>query len=348
MTEGELQPQEALASLLAGQDLTQDQTAELFGRLMDGELDDSLKAALLVALSAKGESPDEIAGAAIAMRSRVVPVRSEREGLVDTCGTGGDSRGTFNISTAAALVAAAAGTPIAKHGNRSVSSRSGSADVLAALGVGIEMGPSQAGRALDEIGLTFLFAPGFHPAMREVMPVRRSLGIRTIFNLLGPLTNPAGARRQVLGVYAAELVPVMARVLARLGCDHALVLHGEDGLDELTTTAATHVAEVRVSNIETFRLTPESLGLDRVPMSELAGGDPESNAEKMLAVLQGEPGPLAEITALNAAAALYVGGQVGDLREGVEKARRVLASGEGLTKLDELRAFSAQPGEEKA
>lgn len=348
MSDLEIQPSAALASLLSGQGLTQDQTAELFGRLMDGELDDALKAALLVALAAKGESAEEIAGAAIAMRGRAVPVCSERRGLVDTCGTGGDCSGTFNISTAAALVAAAAGAPIAKHGNRSVSSRSGSADVLGALGVEIEMSPSQAGQALDEIGLAFLFAPGFHPAMREVMPVRRSLGIRTIFNLLGPLTNPAGARRQVLGVYAAELVPLMARVLARLGCDHALVVHGEDGLDELTTTAATRVAEVRGPNVETFRLTPESLGLTRVEMSSLAGGDPESNAAMMETVLQGKPGPLAEITALNAAAALYVGGRVGDLREGLETARGVLTRGEGMAKLEELRELSTRSGVEQA
>jgi anthranilate phosphoribosyltransferase len=348
MDEAELQPSAALASIVAGGDLTQEQTASLFGRLMDGELDEPLKAALLVALAVKGESAEEIAGAAIAMRGRLVPVKSERRGLVDTCGTGGDSKGTFNISTAAALVAAAAGTPIAKHGNRSVSSRSGSADVFSALGVEIEMSPAQAGRALDEIGLAFLFAPGYHPAMREVMPVRRSLAIRTIFNLLGPLTNPARARRQVLGVYSAELVPLMARVLVRLGCEHALVVHGEDGLDELTTTAATRVAEVRGPNIETYRVTPESLDLDRVAMSDLAGGDPKSNAVRMEAMLQGEPGPLAEVTALNAAAALYVGGQAGDLREGLEKARRVLDSGAGRMKLEELRNYSARLGDEES
>ena len=347
MDDADLQPSAALASIVAGEDLTQEQTASLFGRLMDGELDEPLKAALLVALAVKGESAEEIAGAAIAMRGRLVPVPSVRKGLVDTCGTGGDSKGTFNISTAAALVAAAAGVPIAKHGNRSVSSRSGSADVFGALGVEIEMSPALAGRALDEIGLAFLFAPGYHPAMREVMPVRRSLGIRTIFNLLGPLTNPAGARRQVIGVYSAELVPLMARVLARLGCEHALVVHGEDGLDELTTTAATRVAEVRGPNIETFRLTPESLGLDRVQMSDLAGSDPQSNAARLEAVLRGETGPLAEITALNAAAALYVGERAGDLREGLEKARRVLESGAGLTKLEELRSFSARSGDPK-
>ena len=348
MGDADLQPSEALSRIVAGEDLTQEQTASLFGRLMDGDLDESLKAAVLVGLAAKGESAEEIAGAAIAMRGRVVPVQSVRRGLVDTCGTGGDSKGTFNISTAAALVAAAAGTPIAIYLGGTAKPAAKRPDVLGALGVEIEMDPALAGRAIDEIGLAFLFAPGFHPAMREVMPVRRSLAIRTIFNLLGPLTNPAGARRQVLGVYSADLVPLMARVLARLGCDHALVIHGEDGLDELTTTAATRVAEVRGPDIETFRLTPESLGLGRVQMSALAGGDPKSNAATMQAVLQGEPGPLAEISALNAAAALYVGGQVGDLREGLEKARRVLASGEGLAKLDELRAFSTQSGEEKA
>jgi anthranilate phosphoribosyltransferase len=337
-----LRPSEALASILSGPGLSQEQSEELFGQLMDGELDEPLKAALLVALSAKGETADEISGAAIAMRRRVVPVGCSRKALVDTCGTGGDRKGTFNVSTAAALVAAAAGVPIAKHGNRSVSSRSGSADVLQALGVEIEMSAEEAGRALDEIGLAFLFAPGFHPAMREVMPVRRSLGIRTIFNLLGPLTNPAGARRQVIGVYSPELVPLMARVLTRLGCEHALVIHGEDGLDELTTTAATRVAEVRGAEIETYRLTPESLGISRVAVSALAGGGPQENADMMKAVLQGRPGPLAEITALNAAAALYVGGRVVGLEEGLVKARSVLELGDGMAKLEELRLFSTR------
>jgi anthranilate phosphoribosyltransferase len=348
MSDVDLQPSAALAGLLAGRSLTQGQTSALFGRLMDGELDDSMKAGLLVALAAKGESAEEIAGAALAMRSRVVPVESGRRRLVDTCGTGGDRKGTFNISTAAALVAAAAGTPIAKHGNRSVSSRSGSADVLAALGVEIELSPENAGRAIDEIGLAFLFAPGFHPAMREVAAVRRSLAVRTIFNLLGPLTNPAGARRQVLGVFSAELVPLMAEVLARLGCDHALVVHGEDGLDELTTTAVTRVAEVRDTDIETWRLTPESLGLERAPMSSFAGGDPGANAAMMEALLQGESGPLAEITALNAAAALYVGGRVEDLGEGLEMAREVLDSGGGMAKLEELRRFSSRAGDRES
>jgi anthranilate phosphoribosyltransferase len=226
---------EALRRLLARQDLSREQTEALFGQLMDGAFDDAQKAALLVALAMKGESPEEIAGAAAAMRRRVVPIRHRQELAIDTCGTGGDGRGTFNISTAAALVAAAGGAVVAKHGNRSVSSRSGSADVLAALGVRLEIEPEAAGRALDEIGIAFLFAPRLHPAMREVMPVRRELGVRTVFNLLGPLTNPAGAQAQVLGVYARDRVEPVARVLLALGTRHALVVHGSDGLDEITT-----------------------------------------------------------------------------------------------------------------
>ncbi len=235
---------DALRRLLGREDLTRAETEELFGQLMDGALDAAQKAALLIGLAMKGETASEIAGAAAAMRRRVVPIPHSRPLAVDTCGTGGDGRGTFNISTAAALVAAAGGAAIAKHGNRSVSSRSGSADVLAALGVPIEVEPEVAGRALDEIGIAFLFAPRLHPAMREVMPVRRALAVRTVFNLLGPLTNPAGAQAQVLGVYARDKVELLARVLLELGVRHALVVHGSDGLDEITTTGPTFVAEV--------------------------------------------------------------------------------------------------------
>ncbi len=262
--------------------------------------------------------------------------------MVDTCGTGGDGRGTFNISTAAALVAAAAGLPVAKHGNRSVSSRSGSADVLAALGVPIEVTPEASGRALDEIGIAFLFAPLHHPAMREVMPVRRELGMRTIFNVLGPLTNPAGARRQLMGVYSAELVPVIAQVLADLGSEHAMVVHGSDGLDEITTTGATRVSEVIGGEVRSYTLEPERFGLPRACLCDLVGGGPEENAAVMLRLLAGEPGALADITALNAGAALYVGGVAADLEEGVERARATLAAGAAAGKLFELRSFSVE------
>jgi anthranilate phosphoribosyltransferase len=329
----------ALGRLAGGASLSREETEELFGLLMDGEVSEALKAALLVALRMKGETPEEICGAASAMRRRSLPIPHGRPDIIDTCGTGGDGRGTFNISTAAALVAAAAGLAVAKHGNRSVSSRSGSADVLAALGVAIEMEPEAAGRALDGIGIAFLFAPRFHPAMRAVMPVRRELGMRTIFNLLGPLTNPAGARRQVMGVYARELVEPVGRVLAGLGAERALVVHGEDGLDEITTTAATAVCEVTEGEVRSYTLTPERLGLPAASLAELAGGGPEDNAERMRRVLGGEPGPLADITAANAGAALYVGGGAERLKEGVERARDVLRSGAALAKLEELRSF---------
>jgi anthranilate phosphoribosyltransferase len=342
LTAEPLTPSSALKRLMAGDRLSREETQSLFGRLMDGEISDPLKAALLVALAMRREAVEEIAGAAAAMRARAVAIPHQRHGVVDTCGTGGDGRGSFNISTAAALVAAAAGAPVAKHGNRSVSSRSGSADVLAELGVKIDMWPKQAGAALDRLGIAFLFAPLLHPAMREVMPVRRELGVRTIFNLLGPLTNPAGARRQVMGVYAEELVEVIAGVLAELGSEHALVVHGSDGLDEITTTGPTLVGDVREGKITTYRLEPEALGLRRAELSELLGGEPRQNAEQMRGVLAGEAGPLADVTALNAAAALYVAGLVPDLTQGLERARQALASGAAARKLEELRAFGEE------
>ena len=333
----------ALARLAGGKDLSFAETEALFGLLMDGELSETLKAALLTALAVKGETVEEVAGAASAMRRRVIGIPSDRADLLDTCGTGGDGKGTFNISTAAALVAAAAGVPVAKHGNRSISSRSGSADVLAALGVAIDLTPAQAAAALDRIGIAFLFAPKLHPAMREVMPVRRELGFRTIFNILGPLTNPAGARRQVLGVYADPLVDLVAGVLARLGSDHALVVHGSDGLDELTTTGPSRVAEVKEGRIRTWTLEPGDVGVPLAAPEDLGGGDPEENAAAMLRVLDGEEGPLADVTILNAGAAIWVGGRAAGLAEGVAAARDVLASGAASRKLDELREVPVGP-----
>lgn len=333
------EPRDAISRLVAGEDLGRDETEALFGALMDGGLSEPLKAALLVALRMKGETAAEIAGAATAMRRRVIAIPHTRKDVVDTCGTGGDGRGTFNISTAAALLAAAAGVPVAKHGNRAVSSRSGSADVLAALGVAIEVEPATAGASLERIGIAFLFAPRLHPAMREVMPVRRELGLRTIFNVLGPLTNPAGARRQVMGVYAPELVERLARVLAELGAEHALVVHGEDGLDEITTTGPTHVAEVRDGEVRTMTLHPEELGLRRTRLTDLAGGTPEENAATMERLLAGQEGPLAGVVAANAGAALYVAGLVPTLLAGVTAARELLATGAAAAKLEELRSF---------
>ncbi len=331
----------ALRRVTSGLALTRSEMRGLIGKLMDGELSDPVKAALLAALATKGETSDEIAGAAEALRSRVRRVEHSFDDVVDTCGTGGDGKGTFNVSTAAALVAAAAGVPIAKHGNRSVSSKSGSADVLEALGVAVTAEPETAARMLEEIGICFLFAPNYHPAMKEVMPVRKALGVRTIFNVLGPLSNPAGARRQVLGVYARELVDVMAQVLSDLGSVHALVVHGADGLDEITITGPTHVAELRDGRIESRTVEPEELGVSRASAADLAGGGPAENAAMLRSVLAGDEGPLAEITLANAGAAIYVGGKVATLAEGVECGREALASGAALAKLEALRNFQS-------
>jgi anthranilate phosphoribosyltransferase len=328
-----------LHRLIARDDLERDEVAELFGRIMDGRVPDAMMAALLAALASKGESVDEIAGAALAMRARVRQVRHSCPDVVDTCGTGGDGRGTFNVSTAAAFVAAAGGVPVAKHGNRAISSRSGSADVLAALGVPIEVEPEISARQLDSIRLAFLFAPLHHPAMKAVAPVRRALGVRTVFNLLGPLTNPAGARRQLLGVFAADRVEPVARVLAELGAEHALVVHGLDGLDEISTTAPTRVTEVRGGDVRSFELTPSGLGVAPARLEQLAGGNPAENARRLERLLDGEPGAVADLVAVNAGAALYVGGAVVDLVAGVECAREILASGAARSKLEELREF---------
>ena len=328
-----------LARLIAREDLAGAEVEALIGRIVDGRVPDSLVAALLAALATKGETAGEIAGAARALRARVraVPHRCPR--VLDTCGTGGDGRGTFNVSTAAAFVAAAGGAVVAKHGNRAISSRSGSADVLAALGVAIEVEPEVSARQLESLGLAFLFAPLHHPAMRAVAPVRRALGVRTVFNLLGPLSNPAGARRQLLGVYAADRVEPVARVLAELGSEHALVVHGRDGLDEITTTAPTLVAEVRADGIRSYEIAPADLGLPVARLDQLAGGTPEENARRLEQVLEGGHGALGDLVAANAGAALYVAGLAPTLRAGVDGARAILASGAARDRLEQLRSF---------
>ena len=324
-----------LRTAIAGEDLPATTVEELFGRLMDGELSEVWKSAFLVALAAKGESVGEIAGAARAMRARAAGVPHTSSGVIDTCGTGGDGRGTFNISTAAALVAAAGGARVAKHGNRAVSSRSGSADVLDALGVRLSGDTETLGRCLEEVGIAFLFAPMLHPAMAQVMPVRRELGVRTLFNVLGPMTNPAGARRQLIGVFAAGLVEKVAHVLRDLGSEHALVVHG-DGLDEITTTGTTAVAEVRDGDVRTFEVHPRDFGIAEAAPEDLLGGGPERNVELMGGVLAGGEGPLADITCLNAGAALFVAGRADGLAAGVAAAFEVQRSGAAARKLEEL------------
>lgn len=326
-----------LARLIAGESLSRSEVAELFGRLMDGELEQPLQAALLVALAAKGETVDEISGAAEAMRARVRRVEHPFPDAVDTCGTGGDESGSFNLSTAAAIVTAAAGAVVAKHGNRAVSSASGSADVLEALGVRVETTPGEAARALEERGIAFLFAPAFHPAMRVVMPVRRALGVRTLFNLLGPLTNPAGVTRQVVGVYALDRVEPVGEVLHGLGTRHALVVHSLDGLDEISSSAPTRVAEVVPEGVTVDEIVPEEFGIERSEPGALEGGGPQENAERMRRLFAGEMGPLADAVALNAGAVLYVADRVETMSEGIERARRVLTDGRAQAKLDEMR-----------
>ncbi len=343
------EPAALLRRILAGEEVPRADMESFIGDLMDGKVGEAVQAGVLVALAMRGVAVGVVAGAAAAMRSRALAVPHHRTDVVDTCGTGGDGKGTFNISTAAALIAAGAGVPIAKHGNRAISSRSGSADVLGALGVAVDLAPEAAARCLDDLGIAFLFAPRMHPAMRAVMTVRQALGVRTLFNVLGPLTNPAGARRQVLGVFAPTLVERLARVLGELDSEHVLVVHADDGLDELSTSGPNWVAELRDGEVHTWTLDARDLGFPRVPVAALAGGVPEENAAAMERLLDGEPGPLADVTLLNAGAAVYVGGRAVTLEEGIEQARQALASGAARRTLEALRRFGAEsPGSEGA
>lgn len=325
-----------------GEDLTVTQAESAFDRVMEGEASPVQMSALLVGLRTKGVVPSEVAGGVRALQTAMIPVGSDDpDVLVDTCGTGGGEVTTFNISTAAALVAAGAGVRIAKHGNRSFTSRSGSADVLEALGVRIEMSPGEMQRVLAEAGIVFMFAPLLHPAMRHVGPVRRELKISTIMNLLGPLTNPAGARRQVVGVADPALLGLIARALEELGHHRALVVYGEPGMDELSPCGPTRIAELAEGSIAERTVTPEALGVDRVEPSELAGGSPEQNAEIIRRILSGEDDGGAETAVLlNAAAALVVAEVAPDLEEGVGVAREAIASGAALQKLEALRNAS--------
>ena len=335
-----------LQALLDGRDLDSGTLESLVGAIMDGGLEPAQVAGLLVALRAKGETGSEVAAAARAMRARALRVAAPR-GTVDTCGTGGDGAGTINISTAAALVAAAAGVPVAKHGNRSVSSRCGSADVLEALGVRLDLGAEALSTLLAEVGIAFLFAPRLHPAMAAVVPVRKALAVRTIFNLLGPLTNPAAVRRQVMGVWGPGVQVLAAQALAELGAEHALVVHSADGLDELSVLAPSTVVEVRDGRVkETWTLRPGDLGIAVRDSDSLAGGDAEVNARRLCAILAGEESSAAsEAVALNAAAALFVGGVVGSLAEGLERAREVLASGAAGATLESMARRSRELGD---
>jgi anthranilate phosphoribosyltransferase len=344
---------EAVRALVERRDLTRIEAAGAMEAIMSGAATDAQIAAFLTALRMKGETVEELIGFAQVMRQKVVrvPVRraevaalsgTEREMLIDTAGTGGDAAGTFNVSTATAFVVAGAGLRVAKHGNRSVSSLCGSADVVEALGVSLALTPVQVGRCVDEVGIGFLYAPLLHTAMKHVMTARREMGIRTVFNMLGPLTNPAGANAQVIGVYSPALTEPFARVLAELGTVRAFVVHGADGLDEISTTGESRIAEVREGAVRTFTLRPEELGLSRASIADLKGGDREENAEIIRAILGGTPGPRRDIVLANAAAALLVGGKARDLKDGVAVAARSIDSGAARAALDRLVRLSQE------
>jgi anthranilate phosphoribosyltransferase len=332
--------QEALARLLDGHDLSREEAHGVMGSIMSGEATPAQIAGFLIALRAKGETADEIAGCAEAMREHALPVKPKRDDLVDTAGTGGDGASTINISTAAALVAAAAGAGVAKHGNRAVSSACGSADVLEALGFELDLPAERVARSIDELGFGFLFAPTHHPAMRHAAPVRTELAARTVFNVLGPLTNPAGARAQVVGVYAPELVRTIADVLAQLGASRAFVVHGAGGIDELSPAGPNFVCEVLNGEVRARNIDPLEFGLPRCDPADLGGGSPAENAAAIRAVLAGEDGGRRDAILLNAAGAIAAGGHAEDLREGLELAREAVDSGTAAARLDELIAFT--------
>jgi anthranilate phosphoribosyltransferase len=329
----------AIAKVAACKSLSQEEAAEAFDLVMSGAATPVQIGALLMGLRARGETVEEIAGAARAMRAKVLTVRAP-EGAIDTCGTGGDGKGTFNISTCAAFVVAGAGVPVAKHGNRAISSRSGSADVLKELGVNIEASPETISRCIAECGLGFMFAPAHHAAMRHVAQVRTELGTRTILNLLGPLANPAGAKYQIVGVFGKEWVEPIAQVLALLGTVRAWVVHGSDGLDELTTTGISDVALVDAGKVSTFRISPRNAGLPDARPEDLTGGNAVENAAHIRALLGGLRGPLRDIVLLNAAAALLVAGKAKTLREGVALASESIDSGKALAVLEALARLS--------
>jgi anthranilate phosphoribosyltransferase len=320
----------------AGVDLGADAMHDAVNAIMSGEVSPAQIAALLVALALKGETAAEIAGAAKAMRAHAVRVHTSRRDAIDVCGTGGDASGTFNISTAVAFVVAGAGVPVAKHGNRAMSSRCGSADVLEACGVRIDVPPGRCGEILDEHGIAFIFAQAHHPAMRHVAPVRREIGMRTLFNVLGPLTNPAGVSRQIVGVAQAGVHRAVAEALCRLGAERGAVLRGSDGLDEATLAGLTHVLEVCDGRVLEYDIAPEDADLDRAPSGALLGGDAADNAEVVRWVLGGEPGAQRDVVVLNAALALYIAGRAQDILEGAALARRSIADGAALDKLEIL------------
>lgn len=329
-----------LEKVMRREDLTADEAAAVMREVMEGRASSAVLAALLTALAMKGERPAEIVGFARTMRAHAVPMSAPVGEVFDTCGTGGDRSGTFNISSAAALVVAACGVKVAKHGNRSVSSRCGSADVFEQLGVNIEASPAAVERTLRDADIAFFFAPTFHPSMRHAGPTRRELGIRTVFNLLGPLTNPAGARRQIVGVPRAALTDVLARSLLMLGTERAWVVHGADGLDELSTTGHTKVSECRGGAVHSFYIHPSEFGVAQAALADLQGGDAAQNAEIVRGVLRGDQGAARDVVLLNAGASLLVAGEAESVREGISRASAAIETGAALATLETMARVS--------
>ncbi|MBW7473435.1 anthranilate phosphoribosyltransferase [Paenibacillus oenotherae] len=343
MTTETLTLQRALATIISGQDLTRDEARHVMEVILNGEATGAQMGAIITALRMKGETKDEITGFAETMRARSAHVHTEQQGLLDTCGTGGSGIHKFNISTASSMIAAAAGVRVAKHGNRAMSGKAGSADVLEALGVNITLTSEQAARCLESIGICFMFAQLYHPSMKYAAGPRRELGIRTIFNMLGPLTNPAGADRQLLGLYDRSRTEVVAQVLRDLGLKRAMVVSSHDGLDEISISAPTQISELRNGAVHTFDITPEELGLTVKPIEEVTGGDAAVNASIIRNIFAGnERGAYREIVLANAGACIYVGGAADSLREGVETAAAVIDSGQAAAKLQQLIATTGE------
>jgi anthranilate phosphoribosyltransferase len=324
-----------IAKVATGASLSRDEAATAFDAMMSGEATPSQMGGLLMAMRVRGETVDEITGAVMAMRAKMLRVSAPAD-AVDIVGTGGDGSGSVNVSTCASFVVAGCGVPVAKHGNRALSSRSGAADVLAALGVNIDLSPKDVGRCIAEAGIGFMFAPAHHPAMKNVGPTRVELATRTIFNLLGPLSNPAGVQRQMVGVFSRQWVMPLAQVLHNLGATSVWVVHGSDGLDEITLTGPTSVAALADGQIKTFEIDPEQAGLSRAAPGSLKGGDAKDNAAALAGVLSGKPGPFRDVALINAAATLIVAGRAADLREGVAMATQAIDSGAARQKLDTL------------
>lgn len=333
----------AMRAVIEGRHLTPEEMTAVMHEIMSGAASPAQIGGFLVGLRAKGETVDEITAAARVMRMLATPVEVPKEGLVDTCGTGGDGIGTFNISTTCAFVAAAAGARVAKHGNRSVSSRTGSADILEATGANIDLGPDQVARCILELGVGFMFGPRFHGAMRHAVGPRRELGVQTIFNLLGPLTNPAGAPNQVVGVYSEKWLQPLAEVLRNLGSKHVMIVHAGDGMDEISIAAPTRIVELDNGQIHGYSLTPEALGFRRGDRAAISVNGTEDSLRIMRSVLDYVPGPALDIVLLNAGAAIYVAGVTEDLRAGVERARQVIAAGEAREKLERLIEWTNHP-----